>query len=101
MPNHIERERQDIFASLAQRGNEERHNVEAVEQVFSEASLCYSLLQVGIGGGDQTDIHFNRAGATQSHEASFLKYAQKFGLHAGRHVGDLIQENGSVVRLFQ
>ena len=57
----------------------------------------YGLLEVGVGGGNQAHVDFDRPRAPQAHETGFLEHAQQLRLHAGRHVSDLVKEKRATV----
>ena len=52
------------------------NGVDAIEQVFTESVLSDSLIEVGIRGTYQSDIHGDRLVASYSHHTTALKYGQ-------------------------
>ena len=58
-------EQRYIFFAIAQRRNEKRDDVEAIEEVFAEVAAADFLFEVFVGGGDDTrvDMWTGRAGA--------------------------------------
>ena len=53
----------DFVAPFAQRRDAEADDVEAVEEVFAEASVADRVFEVGVGGGDDADVDGQRAGS--------------------------------------
>ena len=70
----------------------DREDVEAVEQVFAEPAGGDGLGEIEVGGGDDAAVGQDRVGAADPLEAPVLEHAQQLGLHAERHLADLIEE---------
>ena len=62
----------DIFLTLAKRRYFQMDGIDAIEQVFAEATLCHTLVEVGIGGTNQAYIHGNGLVASYPHHTSVL-----------------------------
>ena len=56
----------------------------AVVEILSEESLAHQLLQIFVGGCDDTNIYFPRRLLTQGMDFSFLQEAQQFWLQSQR-----------------
>src|SRR5947209_12309584 len=54
-----------------------------------------------MSGNHYSDVNGHRFVATDAFDFTFLQYAQQFGLHAQRHVTDLVEEDCAVLRLFE
>src|SRR6185436_14709505 len=67
-------------------------------QVFAKTSAFDFGLKVLVGGGHQTHVHRDLAGAAQPAESLRLQNLQQLWLKLGSQVADLVQENGSPVR---
>ena len=91
----------DVLGALAEGREVDPHDVEAIEQIFAEAADFDFLLEVPVGGGDDSNVGFQGLIATDAGELAFLQHAQDFGLHMHRHFADLIQEQGAAVALFK
>jgi hypothetical protein len=94
----IESEWNNVFLTFAQRRDVERHDVEAVVQIFAEGAARDGFFQVSVGGGHETHVYLDRTRPAQSHEGALFKDAQKFGLYARRHGGDLVEEQRASMR---
>src|SRR5450631_1180401 len=58
-------ERDDLALSLPQRRDGDVHNIEAVEEIFTEGSLFDCTTQVAMSGGDNADINLDGAAASE------------------------------------
>ena len=52
-------------------------------------------------GDDHPDIHFHGTAAADALYFPFFENAQKLGLHAQRHVADLIEKQGASIGLLE
>src|SRR5450755_2809420 len=75
----VEQQR-NIFFTLSKRRQMQRNNVQAMKQVFAEATLANQLGQIFVGCREDADVYFNGFGTPETHEFSFLNHAQKLGL---------------------
>ena len=94
-------QRGNIFATLAQRRQAQGKDEDAVEQVLPEFSVAHERLEIVMSGDDHPHIHGNRAVAADALDFTLLKHAQQFRLHGERHVADLIEKDGAVLRLLE
>ena len=65
---------------------------EPVVEVFAELAALHRGVQVAVGGGDHADVGAHHARAAEAHELALLEHAQQLGLHGGRHLADLVEE---------
>ena len=49
----------DVFAPLAQRRQVQRHDVETIEEVLTEAPVLDLMFEVAVRGGDQPYVNFD------------------------------------------
>ena len=82
-------------------GNEERHHVEAVEEVVAKLAAGDGILQDLVGGGDDANVHLNGARPAETHEVPFFEHAEELGLHAERHVADFVEEERARAGFFE
>src|SRR5262245_15945887 len=92
-------QRDDIIFALAQRRQEDRDHVNAVEQIVTELPLSHLLFEILVGCNDYAHIDFNGNFTADRVKLTFLQDAQKLGLRGTRHVADLVQEKSATVRL--
>src|SRR5579875_3315675 len=91
----------NIFRVLAQRGNIEGNDVEAVEEVLPEVSLLNLFLQVFVGGGDDAHVHHPIAAGADGCKPLFLDHAQHLRLSAYANIATTTEEECSAVCLFK
>src|SRR5258705_7536674 len=70
----------NLLGAIAERGDEDVDDVEAVVEVLAEASLGDGALQVLIGGGDDADVDLDVAAGAQAGELAILQDVQELGL---------------------
>src|SRR5207253_1041288 len=73
-------EQGDIVAALAQWGQEDGHDVDAVIKVFAKTSGAHHLFQVLVGGGEQAKINVLGSSSAQALHGMRLQHAQQLGL---------------------
>src|SRR5580700_5269245 len=57
-------QKRNVLLALAQRRHEERDNVEAVEEIFTEVSLGDLFFKILVGGGDDAHVDAHRLRST-------------------------------------
>jgi hypothetical protein len=97
LPQKVLRQEGDVLAALAQRRNPDLNGVEAEEQVLAEAARGDLLADVGIGRRDDSHVDAARLRRPQPLELPDLQDAQQLGLLAERDVGNLVEEERSLV----
>ena len=85
-------EQQHVGLPLAQRRDEDREDVEAVEQVLAEAALLDRPLEILVGRGNQPDVGLQRLVAAEALELPLLQDAQQLDLRRQLHVANLVEE---------
>ena len=85
-------EQRDVLEPVAERGQLDREDVEPVVQVLAEPAGGDGLGEVDVRRGDDPAIGLDRLGAADALEPPVLEHAQELGLHAHRHVADLVEE---------
>ena len=71
--------------------------MQAVVQIFAEASFFHQLAQIHVGGGDDAHIHFDHFHPAEAHELAFLHHAQQLGLRLEGNVADFVEEDAPFV----
>ena len=94
-------ERRDVAPSLAERGQHNREDMQAVVEICAECALLHGLLQVLIGGGDHPHVRPNRLPAPDPLELALLQHPQERNLGLGRQIPDLVEEERPPFRLFE
>src|SRR5437762_10389603 len=88
----------DVFAPLAQGRHPDRHDVEAVEQIFAEAAAGDFGAQIAVRGGDDADVDLDPARSAHPLEGLLLKGTDDLALRFQRHVGDLVEKQRAAMR---
>ena len=78
-------------------GHAQRDDVEAVEEVLAERARRDHRLEVAVGRADDADVDLARALAADRAHLAVLQDAQELGLHAERHLADLVEEERAAV----
>jgi hypothetical protein len=86
---------------LAQRRQAQPDHVEPVKQVFPEQALAHPLLHVLVGGRDDPHVGPDRLVAADPVEVVVGQHPQQAGLEFGRHVADLVEEQGAALGLLE
>ena len=73
-------QQRDIRQTFPQGWQSNGNDIEAPIQVIAELLAGHEVFKILIGGGNDTDIHFNGAGATNTLKLAFLQHAQDFDL---------------------
>ena len=94
-------ERRNIFTAITKGRDGDGKDVEAVVKVGAIFFVGDEMFEVGIGGGDETDINFLSACAAEAFELLFLKDAQKLGLKVERDVADFVEKEGAFMSEFK
>jgi hypothetical protein len=87
----------DVLASLTERRNVDRQDVQSVEEIFPEAMVGDLLHQVPIGGGDQPYIDVDRPGASDALEFMLLQHPQQFDLRIQGQISDFVEKERALV----
>ena len=91
----------DVPFALAQRRDVDRHDVEAVQQVFAEPALADLLVEALVGRGDDPHVDVDRLARPDARNDALLQRAQHLGLGREAHVSDLVEEQRAAVGLLE
>jgi len=73
----------------------------AVEQVCAKRPLSNGGLEVGVGGSDQSNVHCDGLGSSDTIDHTVLQHSEQLRLGFQRHFTDLVQEQGAGVGQFK
>ena len=90
-----------VLAPFRQRWQPHRHDVQAVIKILAEAAGGDFSGQIATGGRNHPHVHPHPARTAHTLEHLFGEHAQDLGLGRHRHVGYVIQEQGTAMRLFE
>ncbi len=90
-----------VFVALAQRGQAQADDVEAVEQILAEGAVAHALLQVLVGGGDDAHMCLDGLVAAHAVEMPVRQHTQQARLQVERHVADFIEKERAALGLLE
>ena len=82
---------------LAQAGQGDGNNVEAVKQVGAKSSFARTFLQVFVGRVQKSYVDLDGTGAANPHKFAFLENTQQLGLQDQGEFANLIEKNGAAL----
>ncbi|GBC82933.1 hypothetical protein HRbin10_02071 [bacterium HR10] len=94
-------QRADVLAPLAQGGDVNRIDIQAVEEIEPEPPGLDGLLQVHVRGGDDAHVGLDDLIPADARELAILKHAQELDLRARTQLADLIQKERAAVGLLE
>ena len=80
----------NIIRSFLQRRDVDMDDIEAIIKVFTKDTVLDILLDVPVGGGQDSHIHLDGACAPDPLERHLLQHPQKLDLKGGRHVSHFV-----------
>ena len=86
-----------LIAALAQRGDRQADDVQAVVQVLTEAAILNELLEVGVGGGDDAHVDVDGRELAERVDLARFEEPQELGLKVETEVANLVEEQGAVL----
>ena len=87
-----------VLDAVAQRRHPDRDDVDAVVEVLAEPSFLHRLLEIHVGGDDQTEFGPDRLRAADAFDLAFLDRAQQLRLQVEAQVADLVEEQRAAGR---
>ncbi len=91
------RDDEHVVAALAQRRQEEVHDVEAVVEVLAEAPGADLLLEDAVGRRDDADVDLLGLAVADAEDDALLQRAQQLHLQVQRQLADLVEEERALV----
>lgn len=95
---HVMREHFDVFAAFPKRRFDNAQHTKPVIEILPKRLLGHRLLELGVSGGNNADVHINRFGPAKPLNRFFLQEAQQDGLTLERQITNLIKEQRAAVR---
>src|SRR5262249_12026779 len=97
-PQHVIDQRLDVFRAIAERGQLERDDVQAEEEILAEPPRAHLGRKGAVRRGDDADVDGLLALTAESLEAMLLEEAQELPLQLRRQLADLVEEDGAARR---
>src|SRR5205814_2092406 len=88
----VGREQRNVAAALSKGRNDERDDVEPVEQVTAERSVRDRRLQVLVRRRDEAEVDGFRLAPAHRLDLALLQDAEQLALQRQRHIADLVEE---------
>ena len=85
-------ELEDVGLAIAERRNEDREHVQAIEQVFAEPLADDRRFEILVGRRDQADVGLNRLRSAEPLELARLQHAQQLDLRRQIQLADFVEE---------
>ena len=82
---------------IAQRGHDDLHHREPVEQVHAETRAPGFGGEVAVGTGDHAHVHALHPAGADLLDFAFLQDAQQLRLDSRRKLADLVEHDGPAV----
>src|SRR5262249_26071625 len=94
-------QKRNVLSSLAQGGEVDRDDIEAIVQVLPEGARFERVAKVLVGRRENPDVHPYRLGPADAGEVASLEGSEELGLQRQGERPDLVKKNGAAVRHFQ
>ena len=94
----MRRELRNVLHALPQRGHLDRHDVEAIEQVFAELALRDQALEIPVRGRDHAHVHGDVGVPAHPSEGARFEDAQQLRLELRGHLSDFVQQQRPAIR---
>jgi hypothetical protein len=91
----------DIALTFAKRWEVDGDDVESIVEVFAKLSIGNVFLQVGVGGGDESNVDGHFVVGTESSDFAVFEDAKEFDLRVHRHFADFVKEQGATIGVFE
>src|SRR6267378_1045896 len=87
----------DLLDALAQRRRTDREDAQPVEEVVAKPAAPHRVLEIAIGGRDDTDVGARGRAGADGLEFPLLQHAEELHLRVERELADLVEENRAAV----
>ena len=94
-------EQRNILGALAQIGQAQTDHVQAVVQILPEAAVAHALVEILVRGSDDAHVRLQLLVTADAIERTVGQHAQQARLQLGRHVADLVEEEGAAFGLLE
>ena len=85
----------------AKRRDEDRQDVDSVEEVFAEPAGLRFGGEIAVGRGDDPDVDLHVLRIAEPADGLFLKRAEELHLETERKLSDFVQEQSAAIGLFE
>jgi hypothetical protein len=99
--NQILGQEWNVVRALAQCGQANREDVEAVQEILPKSTFTGGRIQIPVRGREHAHIRGNSLRSAHPLEFPLLEHSQQCHLRIAWQFADLVQEEGSTVRAFE
>src|SRR5579863_1702226 len=85
----------DVLPAFAKSGDAQTQNIEAEIEIAAEGALHDGLLQIAVGGGEDSNVDWDTASAADWTNFLFLDRPQHLRLQIDGEFSDFVEEDGS------
>src|SRR5687768_139524 len=87
----------DVFMAFPQRGEGDRNDIQPMIQIFTKRPIANRLVDVAVGCRNDSHIHADLAGSTDTLKLAFLQKSKKLGLKLRGDITNLIEKDRSPI----
>ena len=73
-------QQKDVISAISQGRNPDFRHIDAVIEIFPKVALADGFFQIGIGGGDELDVHAHGFGTAHAQDFALLQNPEQLGL---------------------
>src|SRR5580698_5931149 len=92
-------EGRDVRGAVPESRDFDRHDVEAVKKVLTEAARARSLAKIGVGGCENAYAYRALFAGADGSQGAVLQHVEELRLKRRRHLAHLVEQQGAAVRL--
>src|SRR5262249_10000087 len=96
--DEVIRKSRDLIAALAQGRDAKPDDVQPVEEILAKAPVPDGVLDVRVGGGDDSGVDVNGRRFAERVDLAGFEEAQQLRLQVEAELGDLVEKEGAVLR---
>src|SRR5262249_24909182 len=94
----VAHQQRNVLFPLAQSGKLDVDDIQPVVKILAEFAFLHQFAQIGVGRGEDADIHADRFRRAQRGELLLLYDTQQLGLCVGANSADLVKKDRAAVR---
>src|SRR5580700_1428163 len=101
LPGEVSDQQRNILATIPERRQQNRKNIQAIKQVGPELMVRNHFRQVAVCRRNQTSVALQRARTPEPLELTLLQNTQQLRLQFKRYFADFVQEDSASAREFK
>ncbi len=96
--HEVLRQHRDLFRPLPEGRDHDLDDIQAVVEIFPEATCRHRLLEILVGRSQHPHVDLHGGAAADPGELTVLEHVEQLALERGVQVPDLIEKDGSAIR---